>query len=198
MIFERLRLGYSIDDEDFDKIYSRTMRKVSDIHFTPVEVARAAAEFLVRVPGTQVLDVGSGAGKFCMIGASCTNGLFTGIEQRKYLCLYANFLSKYHRLSNTTFIHSNITEIDFKQFNAVYFYNAFYENIFQDSAIDASVPLDKSLYLKYSQYMCEQLDQMPMGTRLATYFSYADEVPASYEIQTAIFDRKLKLWEKIS
>ena len=196
MIFRRLKTGIEVSDRDFDAIYTRRLREISRIHFTPVEVAKTAAQFLVKKPGTKVLDVGSGAGKFCMIGAACTNGFFTGVEQRQYLYQISELLSNYYKLTNAKFVHSNIVEIEFRSFDAIYFFNSFYENYFSKNPIDTSVRLDKSLYAIYAQYVREQLDTMPVGTRLATYFSYLDEVPDSYEIQCADFDNKLKMWEK--
>lgn len=198
MIFTRLKSGLEVNDEEFDKIYTKRLKKVSEIHFTPVDVAQAAANFLVREPGTRVLDVGSGAGKFSMVGASCTDGLFTGVEQRKFLFQYAEQLVQNHQLTSISFIHSNITEIEFRHYDAVYFFNAFHENLFQSDPIDHSVTLEKTLYNVYSQYMKEQLSQMPAGTRLATYFSFIDEIPPCYQLQSAHFDRKLKFWEKIN
>jgi hypothetical protein len=68
----------------------------------------------------------------------------------------------------------------------------------QEGAIDQAVTLDKALYTLYTQFMREQLSQMPQGTRLATYFSFMDEVPNSYKIKAVDFDLKLKLWEKVA
>ena len=45
------------------------------MHWTPVHVARRAAQFLVTGPETRVLDVGSGPGKFCLVGALATQGI---------------------------------------------------------------------------------------------------------------------------
>lgn len=196
MVFTRLKSGLMVNDDEFDKIYTSRLKKVSEFHFTPVDVAQMAAKFLVREPGTRVLDIGSGAGKFCMVGASCTPGLFTGVEQRKYLFQYAEQLVENHQLTNTSFIHSNITDIEFSHYDAIYFFNAFQENLFQNDPIDHSVTLEKALYNVYSQYMKEQLSQMPTGTRLATYFSFTDEIPSCYTLHSAHFDRKLKFWEK--
>ena len=197
MISQRLNTGIEVSDRDFDSFYARPMRAVSTFHFTPVEVAKTAAQFLVKKRGAKVLDVGSGAGKFCMVGAASTDGFFTGVEQRESLHLLSELLSKHHQFPNTTFIHANIMDIDFTAFDAIYFYNAFYENTFQADPIDNMVKLDKTLYTIYAQYMKEQLDKMPVGTRLATYFSYLHEIPDSYQIQSMEFDKKLKCWEKI-
>ena len=85
MVFELLKLNIHITDEQFNTIYPTSIRRLSEKHWTPVSVAKAAAEFLVTNPGTRVLDIGSGAGKFCMVGAVHTRGFFTGVEQREEL-----------------------------------------------------------------------------------------------------------------
>ncbi len=198
MIFEKLKSGLEIEDDTFDTIFPLRYRKISKIHFTPVKVAQVAAQYLVGKPGTKVLDIGAGAGKFCMIGAACTEGHFVGVEQRENLYRLAKKLSKRHKLERIDFIFSNIVAVDFEAFDAIYYFNAFYENIFHNGAIDNAVTLDKALYAIYTQYMREQLSKMPIGTRLATYFSFMDEVPNSYKIKSADFDLKLKLWEKVS
>jgi tRNA A58 N-methylase Trm61 len=196
VIFQRLKTGLEVSDNEFDVIYTERIKDVSAFHFTPVEVAKIAAQFLAEKPGAKVLDVGSGAGKFCMIGTNCTKGHFTGVEQRESLYLLSEKLSNHYRLPNLTFIHSNITDIGFAAFDAIYFFNAFHENISQSDPIDNSVILDRRLYDVYSLYVKAQLDTMPAGTRLATYFSYLDEVPDSYKILSTHFDDKLKLWKK--
>jgi SAM-dependent methyltransferase len=198
MVFTRLKSGLMVDDAEFDKIYTKRLKKVSEIHFTPVDVAQMAAKFLVREPGTRVLDIGSGAGKFCMVGASCTHGFFVGVEQRKTLFQLAEQLAQNHQLVNIKYIHTNITEIEFQPFDAIYFFNAFHENLFQSDPIDDSVILEKPLYKVYSHYVKGQLEQMPVGTRLATYFSFTDEIPSCYTLLSAHFDEKLKFWEKIN
>ena len=197
MIFQRLKTGIKVSDRDFDAIYTRRIRAISKFHFTPVEVAKAAAGFLVGKTGDRVLDVGSGAGKFCMVGAACTEGVFTGVEQRAYLYEIADLLSRHYKFTNTNFIHCNITEIDFRKFDSVYFYNAFYENIFSTNPIDSSVDLNKAQYILYAEYMKAQLTRMPAGTRLATYFSFKDEIPDCYKVVSTSFDMKLKFWEKV-
>ena len=186
MIFKDLQAGLPVSDSDFDAIYAARMRKMSSIYFTPVEVAQVAARFLVSQPGMKVLDIGSGAGKFCMIGSACTEGHFTGVEFRESLFALSKKLAGQYNLSGLEFIFSNIMEVDFSAFDSVYFFNSFYENIAPSNPID----------IKYSLYVKEQLDAMPVGTRLATYFSYLMEVPSSYETQSTHFDGKLRLWEK--
>lgn len=196
MIIKRLSSGFAVADPEFDAMYTPQMQTVSEFYFTPVAVAQMAARYLVDKPGDRVLDIGSGAGKFCMVGAACTQGHFTGVEQRELLYLRSRQLSDQYGLSNTTFLHSNITETDFSAFDAFFLFNPFYEHIDQIDPIDHSVELNRRLYDHYCLFVKKQLEQAPVGTRLATYFSYGDEVPLSFDLQSTGFEGKLKLWKK--
>ena len=189
---ERIAKG----DVSFDQLYTKQLRDIAEFHFTLVEVAITAADYLVDSPSSKVLDIGAGAGKFCMIGAVATEGHFTGVEQRAKLVTVAEELSKEYLLNNTIFIEANITSIDFKQYSAFYHFNAFYENIDPSGEIDQTVTLNKELYTTYSLYVKNQLEALPLGTKLATYFSYKDEVPKSYKAVKKMFGGKLIFWEK--
>ncbi len=196
MLFKYLQADIPIDDDEFDRIYPNPLDEVSYLHFTPIEVARSAAEFLVSAPGMKVLDIGSGVGKFCMIGASYTDGHFTGVEYRKSLHDISNLIGKKYELENLVFLHENMLNIRFEDYEAFYFYNAFYENIPPHESITNEVELSETHYSEYSAYVREQLNRMPMGTRLATYHESDSIVPDSYVCSASEFDEKLKLWIK--
>ncbi len=189
---ERIAKG----DTSFDQLYTKELRTIAAFHFTLVEVAIAAANYLVDAPTSKVLDIGAGAGKFCMIGAATTKGYFTGVEQRANFVKVAQELSKTYQINNTTFLEDNIINIDFEQYTAFYHFNAFYENIDASGEIDTRVVLHKELYTTYSEYVKEQLQELPVGTKLATYFSYKDEIPESYKAVKKLFDGKLIFWQK--
>ena len=72
-----------LSDWEFGHLFfDELARRLSEIHWTPVRVARRAAELLVTSPDSHILDVGSGAGKFCIVGSLSTGARFTGVEQR--------------------------------------------------------------------------------------------------------------------
>ena len=196
MIFKNIAAGVSIKDSDYNQLFPPELRDVADTHFTPVEIARQAASYLVTEPGTRVLDIGSGAGKFCMVGAACTDGYFTGVEQREGLYSLSKKLLRRYPLPKVEFIHANITEVDFRWFEAFYLFNPFYENIQCNERIDSTVELVRELYYSYSHYVKEQLDALRKGTKLVTYFSYLDEIPDSFKPQMVGVKGKLKFWEK--
>lgn len=196
MIFEYMKLNINVNDEEFDNIYPERIRKLANRHFTPIAVAKQAAGFLSHNPGAKILDIGSGAGKFCMVGSAFTSGYFTGVEQREYLYHLSNTILKYHHLLNVKFIHSNITKIKFTDYNAVYFFNSFHENIDRSALLDCDIDAGIELYTLYTQYVNEQLSQMPGGTRLVTYWSDGKEVPPEYRILFSDCGGKLLFWEK--
>jgi len=196
MIFKYIEKGISIEDDDFDEIYPDDIRPMAFTHFTPVDMAIKAANFLVKKTGTKVLDIGSGAGKFCMIGSACTDGHFTGVEQRDNLHELGEQIHQKYKLQNITFINANINQIDFSDYDAFYFFNPFYENIIQFDKIDDAVEVETDLYDEYSSYVKNQLDKMPLGTRLVTFFSAYDEVPKSYKLISKNDRQKISMWEK--
>src|SRR4029077_8901586 len=63
-------------DDEFDSAYDKQIRELSEQHWTPLWVAARVAHLLTRSGATRVLDVGSGAGKFCIVGALSTDAEF--------------------------------------------------------------------------------------------------------------------------
>jgi len=198
MVFEELRVSQTISDEKFDAIYPESIRQLALAHFTPVEVAQIAAQFLVENAQTKVLDIGSGVGKFCFVGATCTEGQFTGVELRGNLHKIASQIAENHQLTNVAFIHANITQIDFSEYQAFYFYNSFFEYIETTERIDEIIELNKSLYKAYSLTVKEKLAVLPIGTRLVTFYSAYDEIPAGYKVLSKIEIQKITMWEKVA
>jgi SAM-dependent methyltransferase len=197
MVFELLRLRIDITDDDFNTIYPENIRVLSSKHWSPVAVARAASEFLIDRPGARILDIGSGVGKFCMIGAAYTKGHFTGVEQRQHLVELSENISNRYGLNRVNYLHANITDIDFRNYTGFYFYNSFYENIHPVKRIDDTVRLDAQLYDAYSVYMVEQLSCLPLRARFAAYHTSPTVIPKSFRLVDSLYGGLLNLWEKV-
>jgi predicted RNA methylase len=194
----KLKNIHEVMDEDFDLIFPLEIRRKSATHFTPIKIAKAAAEFLATEPGIRILDVGSGAGKFCIVGALLTKAHFTGVEQRKSLSDCANEIANKFELENVSFLNANMNRVKFSDFGAFYLFNPFFENLSPESAIDQKVFLDDELYLEYSDYVQKQLSTMPIGTRVVTYHSSGPEIPNTYKLKDSLFKTHLKFWIKQS
>lgn len=185
---------HSIEDDSFDSLYPRGVQEISPWHWTPVDVARKAAALLVSRPGTKVLDVGCGPGKFCVIGAATTKGVFTGIEQREELVGIARDLIHRSGIPRVEILLGNITSVDFGDHDAFYIFNPFEENVRQAYQIDASVELKYHLYDIYTRYVATQLADQPIGARVVTYAGKCEEIPPGYECHRTAFGGQLKLW----
>src|SRR5690606_16770782 len=84
--------GDEVNDPLFAAMLTYKSRKVSRRHWTPVAVARRAAQLLTEGEPRRILDVGSGVGKFCIVGALTTRATFVGVERREKLVKEAKAL----------------------------------------------------------------------------------------------------------
>lgn len=132
-----------------------------------------------------------------MIGASHTRGHFTGIEQREDLVELSKKLSSDYFIGNVAFLHANIITINFRDYDAFYLYNSFYENIDPYHKIDDEVVLHAKLFDAYSRHTFEQLSSLPSGARLATYYTPAETIPDNFKLIESHYSGHLNLWEKM-
>jgi len=189
--------GFFLDDRHFNRLYPYGVRALSARHWTPVKIALSAAEFLGGENGSKILDIGSGVGKFCLCAAHTKpNCLFFGIEQRAHLVQCAERTKRKLALGNAFFIHSNMTAVDFTDYNHFYFFNSFYEHLEPDIKIDRAIHHSTTFYEYYTECLYEKLATLRRGTRLCTYFGRTSQVPESYRLIDSLYDEKLKLWIK--
>ena len=179
------------------QIYPLPIQQLDRLHWSPLNVIYKAIQFLADKENVRILDIGSGVGKFCVAGAYYKpNALFYGVEQRQNLVEQAQDAKAKLGHLKVNFVHNNFTQLDLKQFDGFYFYNSFFENFPSADKIDDSIAYSADLYRYYSQYLRIQLDEMKQGTKLVTYCSWEDEIPASYQLVQERSDILLKFWIK--
>lgn len=195
---EREMDKWFLSDAAFHELYPKAIRDLARRHWTPLLVARKAASFLATDTGARILDIGSGAGKFCIAAGYYQSRLhITGVEQRAYLVEQANNALRQTGLENVTFINANFTQIKLKEYDHYYFYNSFYENLAGTEKIDEEVEQSVELFEYYSHYLCKQLYNVPKGTRLVTYHSLETEIPPDFQLVSTDVNDYLKFWIKI-
>ena len=164
-------------------LYPPSIRALSARHWTPLEISKKVAGFLAPGKKLKVLDIGSGAGKFCLAAAYYEPSVeFYGVEQRKHLVAHAETAKSILGIKNVHFLHQNITQLDFKQFDHFYFYNSFYENLNDTEKIDGSVTCSPHLYSYYYRCLYKKLEELPAGTRLATYHTISNKIPPDFHL----------------
>ncbi|MGK5088145.1 methyltransferase domain-containing protein [Bdellovibrionota bacterium FG-2] len=197
-IFEDLRNKRKVTDFRFDQVYPSKIRQQSEIQWTPVEVAIRATELLGGNEKTKVLDVGSGCGKFCTVAALTCSAHFFGVEQRIHLWKVAVNAAKELGASNASFIHGNMTEIDWSYFDAFYMYNPFYENKSDALRIDDTIPMGIDQFDRYVAITRTRLIAARPGTKVVTYHGYGGHMPPDFECLRSelIGSSQLELWVK--
>lgn len=190
--------SFFYSDDRFDAIYSTTARAHSARHWTPLTVARKAAAFLASHEGARVLDIGSGVGKFCLAAGHWFRQVqWHGVEQRPHFVAEAKAAGRKLGLQNISFVNCNLTQLDLRAYDHFYFFNSFYENLHTQDAIDDSVTVCRQLYHQYTQYLYRQFRVLPSGTRVATFHSPEDAMPADFKIVGSDCNDLLVYWIKV-
>ena len=184
-------------DKEFDEILGKKNSSLSSLHWTPLKIARKASEWLCSYADSKILDVGSGIGKFCFVGALTTNGEYTGVEQRENLVKISNKIIDQNKISKVKFIYNNFKHINFNNYTGFYLYNPFWENIANDKLIDNKITVSESLYKEYNKLLSDKLSKLKQGVLVVTYLMKEDDIPKCFSIKKHQFDRKLILWQKM-
>ena len=186
-------------DAQMNNLYPKEIQSLARKHWTPLSIANISLEFLVPHKGARILDIGSGCGKFCLAGAYFKPwAQFFGVEQRPHLVGHAETAKRILKFENVTFLNQNLTQLNFRQFDHFYFFNSFYENLMNTNKIDGSIVCSPHLYNYYNRYLCKQLSEMPVGTRLVTFHCFDDNMPTNYELIEIKYSNLLKFWLKVA
>lgn len=187
---------HELTEQSFDSFLPAHLKTAARLYFTPIDVAKKAAEWLTETNASRILDIGAGVGKFCITGAKNSNSHFYGVEHRESLANIGNRIAQHFGLTNVSILHSNILDINFSDYDAFYLFNPFYENLEFVKRLNDEIDLEENLYQVYLDYTESQLDSAKTGTRLVTYHGNNFEVPNSYKKETEAFNGELKLWIK--
>ncbi len=186
-------------DDHFNQLYPPAIHSLSRDHWTPLSIAERAAGFLAEGGRSNILDIGCGVGKFCLVAAfHYPHNNWFGIDQRANLITYAQSAKEIVQLENVFFRLCNFTQVNFTDFDHFYFYNSFGENLDPESRIDDTIAYSGDLYDYYTRYLRSQLDSRSPGARVATLDSMGREIPLSYREVGSAFGGRLKLWIKSS
>ena len=192
-----LRWRVAVTDRAFDRLYPEDVRQRSSVHWTPVAVARRAAAWLVPEVGTRVLDVGSGPGKVCCIGALSHGGTWHGVERDPALVEIAQATAAALEIERSaTFRAAEMDEVDWSGFDSFYFYNPFAAILFGPAPFEQDVRW--SMLTEQIARTETRLAALPVGTRVVIYQGFGGDMPAGYAVaETEMFgDAQLVLWVK--
>jgi hypothetical protein len=186
-------------DQEFDGNYDERIRHLSPQHWTPVRVAARAAALLTSAGATRVLDIGSGVGKFCVVGSLTTSAEFVGLEQRGDLVEIARVAAVRWRAPRTTFVHAEVDSFSFAGFNGIYMYNPFYAHISRlVTQIDYEIERSRGSYRRFVRTTIDKLAALDPPVAVVLYNGFGGVMPLAYEFQgeEPAGNDQLELWTK--
>jgi predicted RNA methylase len=125
---DELRTNHPVTDASFDRLFPEELRVMSQVHWTPVDVARRVVALLAPMTGEQMIDVGAGVGKVCLIGALCSAARWEGHDLRARLVHAAENAAAHLGVADRTrFLQTEVTRIAWDRADGVYLYNPFGE-----------------------------------------------------------------------
>ena len=176
-------------DAVFTRLVPRDLRVLSHFEWTPGVVAVRVASLLAPTESSWILDVGSGVGKLCAIGAMSSAGKWVGIEREmRQVDAARSIASTLGVATSTLFVHADALEIEWRDFDAIYMYRPFA----QRPDVDERERLDTIARVE------ERLDALRF-TRVVTLNGFGGVMPASFELvyqERLVGDLELAMWTK--
>ncbi len=191
---ERLR-----SDLAFDDVYDERIRALSSQHWTPVAIAARAARLLTLAGATRILDVGAGAGKFCIVGALSTRAELVGVERRADLVAVARAAALQLGATRATFIHANVEALPFDGFDGVYLYNPFFEHISRHlPLVDRALERSGRAHRRVVRAIEAKLRAMSAPVVVVTYHGFGGALPRAFShvADEPAGNDRLRLWIK--
>ena len=168
-----------MSDAAFDDVYPFAIQQQSAVHWTPVRVCRRIVELLDLREGETLLDVGSGAGKFCIVAAAMTPARVQGIERRRELVDVAR--EAIQRLgSAATIIEGDLKPEHALTADAIYLFNPFMVPILLPGAVQGGVHSVMGRIADDIAIAEALLAATRPGTRVVTYCGFGGAVPSGF------------------
>lgn len=195
-----LRAGRDVSDADFDALWPEPVRRVSARFWTPLSVVRRGVQWLDEEGVGDVLDIGSGGGKFCVAAALMDQRprRYVGLEHRPELVAAAHDLAARFGVSDRVrFTLGTLAATPLPTSAAYYLFNPFGENIAPDrERFDDTVELSDARFARDVAATEALLSAAPVGTYALVYHGFGGRMPPTYEPICIDYDlpNVLRLW----
>ncbi len=199
-IAESLRNGLPVADRTFDALLPADLARASARYWTPVAVAMLASRWLAR-DALRIVDIGSGAGKFCIIGALVTGAHFVGVEQRARLVVGARALAESLGVADRVeFVQGDAANLRIDDRDALYLYNPFEESVLpREDWLDESTEHSIAKFHTDLDNMEATLHRLASGAKVATYEGFGRDPLDGFELLRSAEVRggRLCCWRKV-
>jgi cyclopropane fatty-acyl-phospholipid synthase-like methyltransferase len=189
-------LGTRVADPMFDLVFPSEQRLRSWVHWTPIEIATRACQLLAWKPEARVLDVGSGVGKLCLVGALTTDARWFGVEHDGAMVEAARIAAATLGVEDRTrFFHGDAMALEWSSFDAFYLFNPFAERFMAARHDDVSA---RDAYLASVDAVQRRLATTKLGSRVVTYYGFGGALPPGFRLihREAANEDQLCMWER--
>ncbi len=187
----------ALNDHFFNSLTSAEFSNHDEIHWSKFAIIKEVVSFLEKNNAKNVLDIGSGIGKFCLLGSMLSKIEFTGVEIRSSLHKESLRIKKLLNTSSVNFIQDDIKNVDFSPFDAFYYYNPFCEHIATKDIIDDCIELSEEKFYEYEDIIINKLDDLKIGTLVILHYTKTLFLSENYQLIDILADGELTYWRKI-
>lgn len=181
LLAQAIRRGDPVSDHDFDRVYEGRWRQPSERHWSSIEVVRAVLESVCLNETHTVLDIGSGVGKFCLLGSLLSEARFVGVERRPELVHAAERARLRLGIDRASFICADAFDLDWSSFDCLYLFNPFEEHLMDAQArIDNAAPFSEEDYRRSVEETGRRLQALRPGTWVVTHWGFGGQIPPSF------------------
>lgn len=195
-----MRTGSCPNDRSFDRFLPEPLRLVSPEYWTPLVVVKRAADWLEDLGIRTMVDIGSGARKFCVAGALFGKCRFIGLEQYSSLVTSARALTDlFDLMDRVSFVAGALGSVTAPVGDAYYFFNPFGDYwLGADYPLEAGAGFTDTRHADDVAVAEDLLRRAPVGTWILTYNGFGGRMPASYELVRVDWKLRgvLRLWRK--
>ena len=209
-----MKPGLELSDLALDGPLPDRFRRRSSLFWTPLEIVQRGVGWLDEVAAGDVLDLGSGVGKWC-VGAALSDRdgrrRYLGLEHRADLVATATALAAHFEVSERVAFHcGEVADLapssekiggpfDPAGVAAFYLFNPFGENTAPEHEyLDTAVELSEARFRRDVAATEALLRAARPGTLALIYNGFGGRVPDSYEVLRSDYERPftLRLWRK--
>ena len=184
-------------DRAFDQFLPERLRVVSLFYWSPLPVAQRAAEWFTDAGVRTVVDIGSGAGKFCVAAALFGRSRFIGLERRPFLVQSARALARLFDVNDRVrFVDGALDAVPTPVAEAYYFFNPFGDYSF---GVERLTNMGDEARRAHDVAAAEQLlRRAAVGTWILTFNGFGGRMPEGYDLARVDWElpAALRMWKK--
>ncbi len=142
-----------------------------------------------------MVDLGSGAGKFCLVAALLHPEVdWVGLERRAVLVREAERWRAAFGITNCHFEKTDAAAAPLGRFAGAYAFNPFFEHVDTGGRIADDTEFSVAAYRGSCAALRQNLAATPPGFRVVSYFCHGREIPTRFERIWEAEDGKLVGW----